>query len=210
MISAERRAIPISGSPWLELAQECVVFALGAQTYAVAAERLRTCLSLPRLTALEDTPPYLVGAFDLRGELAPVVSPPVLGGAPLQPAASGDVLIVVDAGGYPLGLHADTLLGIEPLCAQPWERCASSAGVLQISLSGGQARLIDPSLIGLVAESSGWTEQSATQSADERLQQFERELDAAALLLLETRAERYRSLARVDDCLTLVLDSGYL
>jgi hypothetical protein len=118
----------------------------------------------------------------------------VLGGASLQPAASGDLLIVVDAGGGdPLGLHADTLLGIEPLCAQPWERRSASAGALQIRLSGGRAHFIDPSRIALVAETRGW----ADQSADERLLNFERQLDAASLALLELRAERYRGLTRV-------------
>lgn len=199
MISAERCATPISKSPWLGAAEEYMVFALCAQTYAIAANQLRTCLSLPRLTALDDTPPYLVGAFDLRGELAPVVSPAVLGGSVLQPAASGDLLILVDAGGYPLALHADSVLGIEPLCAQPWERHGSTAGALQMRrLSGGHVCLIEPSLIRLVAEASGWTDQSAAQSADERLQRFERELDAAALALLEMRAERYQRLAHID------------
>ncbi|MBK1617928.1 hypothetical protein CKO42_05550 [Lamprobacter modestohalophilus] len=198
MISAERRATPISEPPHFEVAEECVVFALCAQTYAVAADRLLSCLSLPRLTALDDTPPYLMGAFDLRGVLAPVVSPAVLGGAPLQPAASSDLLIVLEAEGDPLALHADTLLGIEPLCAQPWERRSVSAGTLQIRLSGGRAQFIDPSLIALVADPQGLSDHgSAAQSADERLLDFERELDASALALLERRAERYRSLARV-------------
>ncbi len=197
MISAERCATPISQPPWLGVAEECMVFALCAQTYAVAAERLRTCLSLPRLTALDDTPAYLVGAFDLRGELAPVVSPAVLGGSALQPAASGDLLIVVDAGGHPLALHADTMLGIEPLRAPPSGQRSSSIGPMHISLSGGRARYIDPSRIELVADLGNGNGSGGEQSADERLSSFERELDAAALTLLETRAERYRGLVRV-------------
>jgi chemotaxis signal transduction protein len=192
MVTAERRATPIAERARLELADKCVVFALCDQTYAVAAERLLTCLSIPRLTALDDTPPYLVGAFDLRGELAPVVSPAVLSGSALQPASCGDLLVVVDAGGDPLALHADTMLGVEPLCNQPWERRSGPAGVMQVSLSGGRAHLIDPSLIRLVADTGGW----AHQSSDERLLSFERGLDSAALALLETRAERYRGLAR--------------
>lgn len=202
MISVECQARPISPSPCLSATTECVVFALCAQTYAVAAASLRTCLSLPRLTALDDTPAYLVGAFDLRGELAPVISPAALDGSTLPPAASRDLLIVVDAGGHPLALHADTMLGIEPLSAPsshlrhlpPWkQRLASVGSGVQVSLSGGEACYIDPSLIELVADISSGT----TQSADERLWAFERELDTAALALLETRAERYRGLPRV-------------
>lgn len=204
MISVERRATPVLQPLWLGGAEECVVFALCAQTYAVAAERLLTCLSLPRLTALDETPDYLVGAFDLRGELAPVVSPAVLGGSMLRPAASGDLLIVVDADGHPLAFHADAMLGIEPLSAPPpvltpqpsYGHYGQRAGLeeaFQVSLSGGRARYIDPSLIGLVAN----TGRGSDQSADERLSSFERKLDAADLALLETRAERYRRLPRV-------------
>lgn len=189
MIIAERCAVPSFEPPWRGAIEQCVVFALCAQTYAVAAGRLHTCLSLPRLTPLDETPAYLVGAFDLRGELTPVVNLAVLSGSELQPAAIGDLLIVVDAGGYPLALHADTMLGLEPLCAQPWQRHADAGEARQINLSGGRAQLIDPARISLVLETDCLTE----RSADERLRHFERELDSADLALLETRAERYRN-----------------
>jgi chemotaxis signal transduction protein len=194
MIAVEHRARPSFQEPWSRSAQECVVFALRTQTYAVSASRLRTCLSLPRLTALDDTPPYLLGAFDLRGELTPVVSPVLLDGAVMTPAGSGDLLIVVDAGAYPLALHADSLLGIESLrtpSAQARLRAVGALSSVRVTLSGGAACMIDPARIELVAAPGG----VQAASADERLGQFEAGLDAEALALLETRAERYRGLA---------------
>jgi chemotaxis signal transduction protein len=179
-------------------ASEYLVFALGAQTYAIAAEQWRACLSLPRLTALDDTPHHLLGAFDLRGELTPVVSPAVLEGAALAPARSGDLLVVVDAAGHPLALHADTVLGLERLRYRSW--CASSDSRsacmgAQVRLSGGRASCIDPAEIPLIAEPGA----SAEPSADARLRAFERLLDPVALSLLEVRAERYRGLADAAD-----------
>jgi chemotaxis signal transduction protein len=190
MSLAEQTALAIAAQPVLTNTEECVVFALSSQTYAVAAGQLRTCLSLPRLTALDDTAEYLVGAFDLRGELVPVVSPAVLIGAPLKPAATGDLLILVDAGDYPVALHADAVLGLERVRSQDWDRAdrVQTLSTLRIVLSGGRARLIDPTLIGLVLEASG------PESAEARLKAFEQQLDAADLSLLEARAERYRAL----------------
>lgn len=192
MSLAEQTALAVSARSVLSDREECVVFALSSQTYAVAAGQLRTCLSLPRLTALDDTADYLLGAFDLSGELVPVVSPAVLFGAPLKPAATGDLLILVEAGDYPMALHADAMLGLELVCAQAWERAdrARTPMTAQIALSGGRARLIDPALIRLVAEAPG------LESAEARLRAFEQRLDARALALLETRAERYRALGR--------------
>ena len=195
MSLAEQTARTISAPSVLTETEECAVFALCSQTYAVAAGQLRTCLSLPRLTALDDTAEYLLGAFDLRGELIPVVSPAVLFGAPLKPAATGDLLILVDAGDYPLALHADALLGIEPVCGQDWGRAerAQTRSTVRIALSGGRAQLIEPRLIRLVSEVSGC---ESSEVAEIRLRAFEQRLDAAALSLLETRAERYRALGR--------------
>lgn len=182
----------------LGAAGECVVFSLGMDTYAVSAALMRACLSMPRLTALDDTPDYLVGAFDLRGELAPVVSPAVLSGKRLKPVSSGDLIVVVDAGEDPLAFHADAMLGIEPVRAQAWGGTPATADSVatEIVLTGGRAWLIDPAAICLVAK----TEPPRVGSADNRLVAFERRLGANGLSRLEERAERYRRLARSSRC----------
>jgi hypothetical protein len=165
---------------------------------------MRSCLSLPRLTALDDTPDYLVGAFDLRGELAPVVSLAVFSGKPLKPARSGDLIVVVDAGENPLAFHADAMLGIEPVRAEPWARVreTTDAAVLEVVLSGGHARLVDPTAIHLVMPAAT----PGSGSAEERLLAFERQLSANALSQLEERAERYRRFARTTRCAGLRRD----
>ncbi|NBC47689.1 chemotaxis protein CheW [Halochromatium glycolicum] len=197
MISRDTRATALAEPSVLGVAPECVVFSLAGTTYAVAAALMRACLSLPRLTALDETPDYLVGAFDLRGELAPVISPAVLGGWTLKPANVGDLVVVVDAGQHPLALHADAMLGIEPVYDRPWrvgERLLNLSK--EVLLSGGSAWLIDPEAIRMVAD----PHLPSLHSADARLQDFERQLDAKALSRLEARAERYRGLIRPGRC----------
>jgi chemotaxis signal transduction protein len=200
MISIDATAIAPFQPALCGTASECVVFALGGKTYAVAARLMRACLSLPRLTALDETPDYLVGAFDLHGELVPVVSPAVLNGRAMKPASPGDLLVVVNAGEQPLALHSDAMLGIEPVYEQRWnspdgdvaaqavQTPAFAAG--EVLLCGGHAWVIDPAAIRLVADASA----PPATSADARLKTFERQLDPNAVARLEARAERYRGL----------------
>jgi chemotaxis signal transduction protein len=198
MISLEPAEHSARGRARFDAAEECVVFSLGSETYAVAAVHMRSCLSLPRLTPLDDTPDYLIGAFDLRGELAPVVSLAVLSGKPLKPAGNGDLIIVVDVGENPLAFHADAMLGVEPVRAEPWAKAynAADAAVLEVVLSGGHAWLVEPTAIHLVAQ----TARPASGAAEQRLRAFERRLSATALSQLEERAERYRRFARSGRC----------
>lgn len=197
MILRDTRAMAPAEPSVLGVAPECVVFALAGTTYAVAAALMRACLSLPRLTALDETPDYLIGAFDLRGELAPVVSPAVLSGWALRPATVGDLVVVVDAGQHPLALHADAMLGIEPVYDRPWHAEQRPRGVSnEVLLSGGSAWFIDPDAIRMVSGPDA----PSLHSADARLNDFERQLDARALSRLEARAERYRGLIRPGRC----------
>jgi len=200
MISIDATAIAPFQPAFCGAASQCVVFALGGKTYAVAARLMRACLSLPRLTALDETPGYLVGAFDLHGELVPVISPAMLNGRALKPASPGDLVVVVNAGDQPLALHSDAMLGIEPIYEQHWESPgidsesqaiqtpAFAAG--EVLLCGGRAWVIDPAAIRLVADATVPT----AACADARLKAFERQLDANAVARLEARAERYRGL----------------
>lgn len=174
--------------------REFAVFGLGGQIYAVAAALLRCCLSLPRLTVLDGTPQHLLGAFDLRGELAPVISPAVLSGLPLRPARCSDLVIVVELHGHPVALHADLVLGVEPVypsARAPGYTGDQQAGGARIRLVGGEALLIDPALIVLSAD----TAEADPGAVEARLAAFESGLDRASLQALEERARRYGGLA---------------
>lgn len=194
MLAVEPTPLARSSAPVTEQVSDCVVFTLGERTYAVASAVVRDCLSLPRLTPLDDTPDYLMGAFDLRGELVPVVSPSRLGGEHLKLASSGDLVVVLDVLAFPLALHADAVLGVERVREALSTKVATIWPAIQgqIELCGGRAWLINPLAIRLVARV---TERSWL-GADARLAAFEGALDADGLALLELRAERYRHLSQ--------------
>jgi chemotaxis signal transduction protein len=156
---------------------------------------VRETLSLPRLTALDDTPPWVLGAFDLRGELTPVVSIEVCLGAPTPTAAVSDLVIVADIGGHPVALHAR---GLHSLCralrtaVHPADQDPAPARRpgWQIPLSEGAAPVVTESCLRVGAHEV--LDNRAT--AEARLAAFERRLDAAAVETLDERAHRFGEL----------------
>lgn len=187
-------------------AERFLVFTLANGVYALRARQVRDCLSLPRLTALDDTAAWVIGAFDLRGELVPVISLAVRLGQPLPPARPADLVIITRRRGQPLGLHADALLGTEVAVApgpdlEPnpgadrgvdWAKQQASGAVWlrDLTLPGGQAHLFDPAQMRLALNGPA----VAGAPPEARLGAFERRLNGAALAVLEQRAWRYSGL----------------
>jgi chemotaxis signal transduction protein len=172
-----------------------VVFTHAGKSYALPAATVHSCLSLPRLTALDDTAPWVIGAFDLHGELTPVISIGAYPGAQPAPAGRGDLVIVTVAGGHPLGLHADGLLGTEPAAAAGDAQAPPDQGAAtrRVLLAGGRACLVLPERLPISASDAG----SAGPRADLRLDRFEARLEAADLEVMERRAARYSGLVDV-------------
>jgi hypothetical protein len=176
-------------------AQRFVVFTLAEGAYAVPEAAVRSCLSLPRLTALDDTAPWVIGAFDWHGDLTPVVSIAAYLGQGLPAAAGGDLVIVAEAGGHPVGLHAHALLGVEP-ALEPWsaqwttEREPATAVPVQLLLPGGRTRVVLVERLPISARDAG----AEDPRAEGRLLSFEHELDPGELDAMERRADRYSRL----------------
>jgi hypothetical protein len=126
------------------------------------------CVGLPRLTPLEQTAPWVLGAFDLRGELVPVISIELLLGRRRPVASPADLVLVGRAAGFPLGVHTSGLVCIEAAAA------------------GGTVRgdVLDLNDIRLTDAGTG-------ADAEARLADFERRLSEQALQRLEQRARRY-------------------
>ena len=139
---------------------------------AVLADGIETCVALPRLTPLEQTAPYVLGAFDLRGELVPVISLGLLLGERTPRASLSDLVLVVSAATFPLGLYS-----ARPLCIQ-----ALSWLPIDARRRGG----IELKRLGLTV-----TAQDTVPDAETRLARFERGLTQQALYRLEQRARRY-------------------
>jgi chemotaxis signal transduction protein len=53
--------------------QAHLIFRLHRALFALAAMAIREVLPLPAIAAVEETPPYVVGAINLRGRVVPIL-----------------------------------------------------------------------------------------------------------------------------------------
>ncbi len=143
---------------------------------AVLVDDIDTCVALPRLTPLEQTASCVLGAFELRGELVPVISLGMLRGEPTPPAAPSDLVLVVSTATFPLGLYS-----ARPVCIQALSRLA---------IGPRRRELIELRRLRFTVAAIG-----TYPDAETRLARFERALTRQALRRLEQRARRYGELA---------------
>jgi hypothetical protein len=137
---------------------------------ALLADGIDACLPLPRLTPLGQTAPCVLGAFDLRGELVPVISIGLLLGERSPRAAPTDLVLVALAAGFPVGLYTP-----RPVCVE-WLRARREARHDEVDLGGLHLTVAGP---------------GGQAVAETRLARFEHGLTAQALQRLEQRASRY-------------------
>lgn len=89
---------------------EVVIFSVDQQVYAVEIPRVQEFLWLPALASLEEQPAYILGSFELRGELVPVVDLNLRLGHPGQPLMPQQLIVVTRTPQGLIGLLADELL----------------------------------------------------------------------------------------------------
>jgi purine-binding chemotaxis protein CheW len=81
---------------------------LGVDLYAIPLDRVREVLPLPRVSTLPTAPPSVLGVFNLRGEVVPVLdTSSVLGVVPV--AGDASYVAVVDTELGPAALIATDL-----------------------------------------------------------------------------------------------------
>lgn len=142
---------------------------------ALSADGIDACLPLPRLTPLGQTASYVLGAFDLRGELVPVISAGLLLGERSPCAAPTDLVLVVFAANFPVGVYTP-----HPPCIE-WLPARGAARHREIDL-----RDVRLSVAGADGQ----------RAAETRLARFEHGLTPQALRRLEQRARRYGEFVR--------------
>jgi purine-binding chemotaxis protein CheW len=174
--------------------QPFLIFSERGMRYALPASRIREALRLPRLTALEETAPWVLGAFELRGELVPLLSPALcLRHPPIPSAQLSDLAVVADCIGHPMAFHADeitTLARARSLFRIPTDAAGNGNGnviAYEIALDDGIARVLDPRRVRLHAVDAA----EVSDLPNDRLSSFEQGLDAAALQELSARAAQY-------------------
>ena len=73
-----------------------VTFNLGKELYGVEVTRTREILSLTPVTKVPQTPDYLLGVINLRGQVVPVVDMRLKLGLPAGDETEDTCIIVVD------------------------------------------------------------------------------------------------------------------
>jgi len=94
-----------------------LLFAYRGAHYALESDAVREMVWLPELSPLEEVPPKVVGAFNLRGQVIPVLDLALCFGHPPSPPGVSDAVIIITAGGIPLGIVAHELLDTTPIAA---------------------------------------------------------------------------------------------
>ncbi len=79
-----------------ETSQQFVTFSLGEDLFGVEVNRTREILSLTPVTKVPQTPDYLLGVINLRGQVVPVVDMRLKLGLPANAETKDTCIIVVD------------------------------------------------------------------------------------------------------------------
>jgi len=88
---------------------ELFTFFLGEERYGLDLALSRHLLKIPRIVKLPQTPPYLLGVFNLRGEIVPALDLRRLFGIKLSPQTENSRLLVVEARGITIALYLDRI-----------------------------------------------------------------------------------------------------
>jgi purine-binding chemotaxis protein CheW len=97
--------------------QTHLIFGHRGARYGIAVGAVREIVWLPELSAIEEAPPYIVGIFNLRGSIVPVIDLGLRFGHLRQPCVVSDRVIVIDAGPTPFGIIVNELHDVLPIAA---------------------------------------------------------------------------------------------
>lgn len=117
-----------------------LVFSNSGSLFAVDALSVRETFSLPEITPVEETPPYVVGVINLRGRIIPVMDLNLLFGRAPEKYLLSDCLIVLDMNGKKAGIIVNEatdvmLIPAEDIDPAPFPDCSHPAFV------AGEARV---------------------------------------------------------------------
>lgn len=97
--------------------RQFVTFFLSDQEFGVDIQSVREIKGWQETTALPNTPPYVIGAINLRGQIIAVYDLRYLLGIGKTDVGNGHVIVVVEIGDRSLGLLADSVSDILTLDA---------------------------------------------------------------------------------------------
>ncbi|MCR4378544.1 MAG: chemotaxis protein CheW [Rhodospirillales bacterium] len=103
---------PLQASP-AEL--PCLIFALHETIFAIDARVVLETVWLPDLAQVAEMPPYVIGVFDLRGEIVPVIDLDLRLGREPWPYQLSHCIIVLEFEGRPTGIVVSEIRDMQDL-----------------------------------------------------------------------------------------------
>lgn len=95
-----------------------LIFDLDDARFGVDATLVRESVWLPKLTPVEEAPPYIVGIFSLRGQIVPVTDLNLRFGHPARPYRLSDQIVVLELDQCLMGLIVSEVREVIDLSAE--------------------------------------------------------------------------------------------
>lgn len=89
-----------------------LIFELDGARFCLDAAQVRETIWLPELTPAQEAPPWIAGLFSLRGRIVPVADLRLRLGHPARRYSPGDQVVVMEAGGLPMGLIVSEVIDV--------------------------------------------------------------------------------------------------
>jgi purine-binding chemotaxis protein CheW len=99
-----------------------MTFSLGGELYGTNILKVRELIAMQNVTRVPDTPPYLKGVMNLRGQVIAVLDLRLRLGLPEAERTDQTCIIIVDAGRTPAGMVVDRVQEVVDFPAGSIER----------------------------------------------------------------------------------------
>lgn len=124
-----------------------LTFAVDEQLYGVPLERVLEIIGMLPITPIPGTPPYVKGVINLRGRVIPVVDARARFRLPARPYEARTCIIVVQTGGWSVGLVVDTVSDVSAIPPSAMEEPPPLTGsgdhyLASLGKVGDQVRLL--------------------------------------------------------------------
>jgi purine-binding chemotaxis protein CheW len=153
-----------------------LIFRLHRALFALAAMAVREVLPLPAIAAVAETPPYVIGAINLRGRVVPIIDLNLRFGHPTVPCRPDDALVIVEANDLQAGIivsEALEVVDIPPRLIEPPPLPESPERVFPPFVIGNArvdedlVMVLDHNLLILWSERGGWLPEILPGTPDE-------------------------------------------
>jgi chemotaxis signal transduction protein len=145
-----------------------VIFKVAAEQFGIEALLVQSVVRYSEPLRMPRTPNYILGLFNFRGQMIPLLNLEKLCGGQASVPTDGSVIVVVESGGYSFGLLADEIIdcknlpqsGIRPVTSHDNHISCYPFQKAVFQGNGAPIRLLDPDKIAALEPTAGPGEQS--------------------------------------------------